>query len=341
MKNEYDPSRDNRSNIQYARWGKSGTGDLEESSSSALTPEQIAAYREYMAKEAEEFTFHSDRPDIRDVDENIGTPNNKAVSPKVPTIYQQKEFTVNVPEASKELLEKGYETHKRIHQRSMGIPTDIRVNRRDIDIPVTKVGHSEVLNLADTNPIIIMQLCNDVLGEDWIDWEPETITETFEAEGISVHPVTLNKMFALRIVIKTERFEEDPFIFEKVVTAFSNRVVDWTIVQQPRVFDIAATVALIDRFIKTLRFSEDISSYTAACAITDGYVILPPELMYCDASFAVELAMTVGDDVLEIQDSIMSLMKTDAEEIPEEYQPQYMRLLRCQYHVKSKIDEVE
>lgn len=339
-KNEYDPNRDQRDSISYGRWGKaSEMGGEAEERSPRLSQEQIQAYREHMAKEAEEFTFRSDRPNIRKPEENFDTPNH-GVQPRTPTIYEQREFSVNVPEHSQRILENGYAEHEAIHQRSMSIPTDIKVNRREIDMPTTKIGHSDIFRVPDTNPILIMQVCNDLFGEDWMDWEPETITQTFEAEGIDVHAVNLNKMFAIRTVVKTDRFENEAFIFEKVVTAFSNRVVDWTTIQQPRVFDIASTVALIDRFIKALRFSDEIAAYSAACAITDGYVILPPELSYCDASFAVELAMTIGDEILDMQENLMNLMKMDGEDIPEDYQPQYMRLLRCQYHVKGKIDEV-
>ncbi len=341
-KQEYNPSMDMRGQMSYARWGRSSElGEPAEERSSKLSDDQIKAYREHMAKEAEEFQYMTDRPQIRKPDENISPPETSFAQPKIPTIHEQKRFHANVSEDPQRLLDREMLNHEAIHERSMSIPTDVSVDRREIDMPTTKIGHKDLFGEADTNPILIMQLCNDMFGEDWMDWEPETITQTFEQEGIDVHAVNLNKMFAIRTVVKTERFEEEAFIFEKVVTAFSNKVVDWTTVQQPKVFDIAATVALIDRFIKTLKFSDEVAAYSAACAITDGYIILPPELSYCDASFAVELAMNIGDDILDMQESLMNLMKMDNENIPDDYQPQYMRILRCQYHVKGKIDEVQ
>ncbi|NIP67379.1 hypothetical protein GWN63_04850 [Candidatus Bathyarchaeota archaeon] len=245
---------------------------------------------------------------------------------------------------AKEEVQEHEEAQERKHEQFKSYPTDIEVNRKKIDIDrsgtITKTGSNLIglLEEEDANPIKIMLVLDQVWEEDWRQWEPETITQTLEQDGVDVARVNLDKIMALKVLMNTTEFWESPRTFEKVCLAFAGRMVDWGHIQEPRVHDIAACVALVERYIAEHEFSDDVATYVAGCAVRDGYVLLPPVLSFAQFPFSNELAFSMGDDVLDVQNQLMDALEEDGDP-PKEHAVQYMRLLRCQYHTQDMVDE--
>lgn len=192
--------------------------------------------------------------------------------------------------------------------------------------------------LDEEHPVALLHMATNFWGQDWLDWEPETIIQTADMDGIELDAVMLNKLFAIRVVLKTEEFFEDPRVFEKVCIAFSDRIVDWGLLQEPRIPECAATVAIVNGHIKRGKFSERIAAYVAGIAVKDGYLILPPQLQFAEFPFSMQLAETIGDEILEIQDALMQAIHSEnIDDVPEEYLTQYMRILKCEYHVQEMM----
>lgn len=196
----------------------------------------------------------------------------------------------------------------------------------------------EILSDPDANPVVIADWLDAFWGDDWMEWEPETILDTAEKDGIQIDSVNLGKMFAIRSIKKTEEFFREPRVFEKVCIAFADRIVDWSVIQTPRVHDMAAAVAIVETFFREGQYSDHVEAYVAAAAIMDGFLLLPPSLTFAGYHFSMELASRLGDSAVELQKKIMSTM--DSDEIPtsQEEAVQYRRLMRCEYHVRDMID---
>ena len=195
----------------------------------------------------------------------------------------------------------------------------------------------EVLSDPNLNPIVLMDWCNGHWGEEWMEWEPETILEMADREGISIDQVNLGKMFAIRATMKTEEFFREPRIFEKVCIAFSDRIVDFGVIQTPRVHDMAAAVALVEKYIRTGSYSDHVCAYVAGSAILDGFLLLPPSLQFAGFQFSMELASRLGDKAMELQQKMIQTMDNDESPTTQDEAIQYRRLMRCEYHVRDMI----
>ncbi len=244
----------------------------------------------------------------------------------------------------KEIVQDVAEAQQRQHESFKHYPTDLSVNRRELDKSRSDSNLKKIASIGDileedtANPIKILLVLDQLYEEEWRDWEPETITQTLKADDIDVSRLNMDKIMALKVVHNTMNFWEDPRTFEKVVLSFAGRMVDWGHIQEARVHEMAACVALIERYIAEHEFSDDVAALVAASALRDGFVMLPPPLSFAQFQFANELAMTMGDDALGLQQKLMDALEDEEPEIPKDHGVQYMRLLRCQYHVQDVID---
>ena len=366
----YNPEHDR--GHAYSRWGKAADiGEVEKTASPSI---DVDAYREYMksepmdtvelseigsytdeeeiSKEAGDFTFTSERPILPPLNQNIknvGPDREVSLHPHGMHEVETNEggespYEIRQNESSKSVIHEKMREQERIRMRGKSLPTSVKVDRRNLtsQYSTNKMADDRsVFENDDLNPLVMYHMLNNMWGEEWLEWEPETIIQTAEMDGFKISSINLGKIFALRVVIKTDRFFTEPRIFEKVVRSFSNKVVDWGTVQRNRVHEIAAAIALIDRYVRDGSFSDDIAAYVAACALSDGYVLLPPQLSFAEFPFSIELATNMGDDAVNLQEILMEAINNeDVESVPKEHMAQYMRLMRCQFEVQGALDEV-
>ena len=143
------------------------------------------------------------------------------------------------------------------------IPTKTEVNREDFDINhigLKTASAMDVLSDPSLNPIKAWLLVTEAWGEEWFEWEPETIIQTAQHDGFEIDAINLSKLFAIRAILKTDEFYEDVRVFEKVCIAFSSRIVDWSTTQHARIFEIASTIALVERYVREHEFSMEIAA---------------------------------------------------------------------------------
>lgn len=251
-------------------------------------------------------------------------------------------------------IQKGYENEaiaKRQEQddvqfaANQSASTDISVDRKGLEPTTTYLTKTSsnplsLLEDEDINPIKVMLLMNEKWQEEWFDWEPETIIQTLYMEGISIGNINLSKIFAIRTVLKTNEFFEDPRTFEKVVIAFSGRIVDWGCVQEVSVSEMNAVVALIERYLKEHDFSNEVSMYVAGRATTEGFVKLPTSLHFATGNLNYIIAVSMGDaKALELIDKLNESLESKTDDPPPEVAVQYLRLARCEYKSQELIEQ--
>jgi len=370
---EYDPNYD-QGPVTYGRWGKaSEMGEPIEKKSydsniydqyarmmneglDGYDPTELDSIGQRISKEASdgEFTFDTPKPIIRDMGENIPQEgpghelptdlNRHSADDKKITESQkvQQVGGATLSERPKKVIQRKIYEQEEISNREL--PTDIKINRREMDrssgANMRKAAGAE-LSDDSINPIKLWSLLGDMWGDEWVEWEPETIKETAFQDGQEISHVNMGKIFALRALLKTDRVFSEPRIFEKVCIAFADKIVDWGTIQKPRVHEIAALIAMAKKFFNFQGVTEEVAVYTAGCAIADGFVLLPKQLNFCEHQFSTELALTIGDDALDMQEKLMESLKSgNYENLDEGMLPQYMRVLRCHFHVDDIMKDL-
>jgi hypothetical protein len=223
--------------------------------------------------------------------------------------------------------------------------TSIAVDRAGLEPRTTflkKSAENSLIVMEDENinPIKIMIALEEKWKDEWFDWEPETIIQTFHAEGISIGNINLSKMFAIRSILKTDEFFNNPRSFEKVVIAFSGRIVDWGYVQEVSVSEMNSVVALIERYIREDDFSDDVSGYIAARAVNEGFVKLPSSLYFATGNLNYLIAINMGDSVaLDLIDQLNESLENEDGNTSPEVAVQYLRLAKCEYKSQELIEQ--
>lgn len=256
------------------------------------------------------------------------------------------------------LLQESISRQDAQHEAFMSTPSDIQVDRKIQDdysargsdytidstssaLPKSASGALDILADGDANPIQIMANLNNEWGKEWVGWEPETLIEMAKREGVDIHRANQDKVMSLKVLVNTTLFWEKVRVFEKVCLAFSGRIVDWGNIQEPRTHEIAATISLVERYIGEREFSDEVEAFVSASAVRDGFIMMPPSLKFAGFTFAQRLVETMGDEAVERQSNLMrALDEQDVESLEAEDIIQYMRLIKCQQFVHSKIDEI-
>lgn len=259
-----------------------------------------------------------------------------------------------VTNKEEEMLKKRVERQESMFEENQSMSTDISVNRKGMvteegqpfSEPTSMSKHAgsliSLLEDEDLNPVKLMLILDSAWGSEWYGWEIETINQTAEMDGFDIARINQDKIMALKVLKNSNHFFDDPRVFEKVCLSFAGKQVDWGHIQEPLVHEIAACVALVERYVKEAPFSDDVAAYVAGAAIRDGYVLLPATLSFAEIPFSLELASNLGDEAIERQENLMSALDSEDYSIFESSDAvQYMRLIKCQYHVQDKIDEAK
>lgn len=313
--------------IEYRNWGKSGDY--------RSAPYEYDQVDDAMKKEGNGSLLNDDvmgeRPTLPDHSRHTNNPSPPPLKVSNELEKSKKKMPLS------QMVAKTYKEELRDKERKHGEPT------LNLDAWNKTASSLEALSTDDANPIRIKMLLDEAWGDDWLDWEPETIAQTAEQDGFSISKISFDKIFSLRLLEKTDLCENDPRVFEKVCVAFASRPVDWGIIQDCSLPEICGAVALIKNYVKRdVKFSSEVKTYIAGVALFHGYILLPPLVRFADGEFSIELAIKLGDDVIEIQNNLREVLRNPSflKTVPEDYQVQFVRLLKCQDYAQQLLDGV-
>ncbi len=200
----------------------------------------------------------------------------------------------------------------------------------------------DYLSRIDVHPLKVVAELTDMMGEEWTEWEPETIRETLEKEaGIEPSDDVMNKVMAVKIVLaRPDRFYDDWHAFEKISVALNDCSPIMGTVEDVPVEWLSNSVAIIEKIAAPGDFSPEVKKYTAARLFDQGYVIAPPKLAFANA----ELGGLVNNDdmrkevILAYKEALAS--KDDPENLRETpVNIQVARLMRNHTYVMEKMEE--
>jgi len=304
---------------------------------------------------------HVDRDDT-DLEPHEAPDTQDRIRSRIDQLKETPQGEGQIKEDGKELVQEEYDKQQAAHEAFKSHPTDTSVERStageisdgqsakggkrrmetsSYHTPKHANGPLAPLAHPEANPIRLMVTMDEAFGEEWYDWEYETILETTHEEGVDIARQNQDKLMALKILHNTNRFWEEALVFEKVVIAFSGRIADWSVYQEPAPHDIAATRALVEHYIDERDFSDQVKAYTAGVALHAGFIMLPPRLRFARQPFSDQLLEKMGEEALKRQSELTeALQNNDPELVDEAGRVQFFRMVRCNFHAQEALDNI-
>ena len=175
--------------------------------------------------------------------------------------------------------------------------------------------------------ISVYEQMNDKYGQDWWDWEPETVRETLDREyGVDLGDDGVNVIGALQVILNTNQAHEHWHVFEKVGHAFNGNHVDFSVIQPLEMDEIALSLSIMNTIRPKQEFMSEIFGYIASCAKMSGLVYLPEEFFGSDPQQRLD---TLNND-LELKKRVASLWKngSDGDAFDEQIQSRRLSEIR-------------
>jgi hypothetical protein len=155
------------------------------------------------------------------------------------------------------------------------------------------------LALSQVKPLDIYNRLNELYGEQWHDWEPETILRTLDIDtGIELGGEGMDLIGALQLAVNTNQAHQEWHVFEKVGHAFNMGIVDFAMVQPLRPDEASLTIKVLNKLRKDESFNREVVIYVAACGKHSGMVCVPEGLFPMHSSITVQQALDeMGNDL--------------------------------------------
>lgn len=198
----------------------------------------------------------------------------------------------------------------------------------------------EYFTRPDVHPLKLVAELGDSLGDDWTEWEPETIRETLIKEaGIEPSDDVMSKIMAVKIVLaRPEVFFDSWVAMEKISVALNDQAPAMGIVEDVPVEWLSNAVTIVQKLAGDGDFTPETTKYVAARLFDQGYVVAPPLLRFADD----ELGEKVANDALRKKVILAYAKALKAEDAPDGedvVSVQVTRLLRNHAYVLDKLDE--
>lgn len=135
--------------------------------------------------------------------------------------------------------------------------------------------------MEDYSPLFLYRFMTDNYGDDWLEYEPETIEEiTIDGETISESEGNMNKIMALQTALLSQTDDEgfhftDWQIFEKIVLTLNDVVPDFEQIEQADPHEIEGAFALLRQIEDNITFNDEVASYIAATYQVKNIVYCP------------------------------------------------------------------
>ena len=131
---------------------------------------------------------------------------------------------------------------------------------------------------APLSPLGLYRAMNTKFGREWMDWEPETLWQSFSESGVPLSDENRNTAMALQVLVNTNAAHEHWHIFEKTGHALNHNPVEFAVVQPLELNEIARTLKIMQLIRPKDAVESDVCGYIAAAARNSGVVFLPPDI---------------------------------------------------------------
>jgi hypothetical protein len=158
------------------------------------------------------------------------------------------------------------------------IPDDVPTLKR---LPAGVVSKQNFWGHPEAHPVVMHTLLSTAYGEEWLAWEAETFERRIGEDfpGVSLIPLNLSKIQAVRTLLTVDAFWERWEIFLACCMPFNDEFPDFVTMQVPTVAQVlvACMIAGHVRLAAHPEWSEELRTYVSAVYAHDGiWLPLPP-----------------------------------------------------------------
>lgn len=136
----------------------------------------------------------------------------------------------------------------------------------------TSSGQSQTALRSDAHPFEINDFLVRAYQTHWLDWLPETLWATLEADhGFMPSRLWKDKAQAIRVTLTTNRPWAEFEIFENVGEAFNGESPNMTVLEPLTPGEAIATMRMLDVF-RHDTYHFEVLSYVASCFFDSGFI---------------------------------------------------------------------
>lgn len=150
-------------------------------------------------------------------------------------------------------------------------------------------------------PAVYREALTALLGPEWLGWTPETIWSHVEDLGVGVTDWVRDKINALQTLLTTQDFWNNYFLFEKIVLAFNDRMVDPEHVQVCLPEELAYGLTVAGR-IKEKPFDPEIVHYVRGCCEQAGLAVYHRSFRFAEPTYEREDLRRLVSEVRRVWD---------------------------------------
>ncbi|HUV85267.1 MAG TPA: hypothetical protein VMV86_06110 [Methanosarcinales archaeon] len=141
------------------------------------------------------------------------------------------------------------------------------------------ININTVLNNDDSPAIVLYTFLNERYGDDWWDWEIETLERMLWIDfGAVMSDNNADKVQAVKLLINNQRPFLDWFYFNQVSVALSGSIADFNTIKSPSSGMAISAVKTMMEIRPEEPFSRDVKKYISLLLINDGIYIPPPSI---------------------------------------------------------------
>ena len=179
---------------------------------------------------------------------------------------------------------------------------DLIHTKHEESIPQKKVNTikiNSILNNESASASIIYDFLNNVLGEDWWEWEIETLEHMLWIKyGAALTGINKDKVLAIRHTCRSDNPFADWYEFNQVALSFSGSVADFEYLKSPSPGMVISCVKTLNhiRPDRESFFSNDVLKYICIVLLNDGIYTPPPTLAMLIGKYMKEMVSTSTKD---------------------------------------------
>lgn len=182
-----------------------------------------------------------------------------------------------------------------------------------------------------TPATVLAVICTDILGEDFLSYEVETVVDSLEkATGAVIPEDNVDKIQAIQTIYTTNSFFMDIPAFLAVVDAFNGNGVDFDYADMPHLNEIAWAVTEVlmndpEQDMDNL-FAPDVEVFIKKVLEEEGFSRIPPSLDFLKDVKVYSTENTILDDPI-IYESHHNIQKGRVDEVEDYVAANIMRVI--------------
>ena len=177
----------------------------------------------------------------------------------------------------------------------------------------------DIFMVSNIHPVIYYLVLMLKYDMDWVDFVPTAIPAILEKDfGLSA-PISdgaLNKIYSIQVINRTQNVFESPHALEKVIRAFNDKPIDFTIKEGSEPSEIAFAIDIINRVTPNDNiydnFSDYVHEYITDSCIKNNVFYFAPTII--DTIEELDFVNSINESILDVLDSIAESKEENSDE---------------------------